>query len=195
MKTALTLLAVLALMGSTAYASVPDPDYCSVTPMDDMDVARLIGVPDEMGVPSAQLNIFVAAFGGDAIDNAYVEVVLSGLCDGLCICDAAVLTGYTVAGWLTIEGQFGGCCDLAPDAAVVVVAEGVGIRSAGYVVSPDYDGATGDCAVTLADFIYFGSNWGQVSGVTCADYSGDEACTLADFITFGAGWGKFCAPM
>lgn len=195
MKRALTLLAVLALVGSTAWASVPDPDYCVVTPMDNMPTPRIIGVPDDAGVSAADLNIYVAAFGGIPIDDAYVEVIFSELCEDLCICDVAIFTGHTdVSGNLTLNGQFGGCCDQYPDAAVVIVAEGVGIRGVSYAVSPDYDGAAGNCATQLPDFIYFGNYYGETTGVVCADYTGDGGCTLPDFITFGAAWGGTCVP-
>lgn len=193
MKRVLILLAMFALLGANAWASVPDPDYCNVFPMDDMVIAKVIGVPDEPDLDVHKMDIWVRAFGGDPIDNAFVEVILNGLCDGLCICDAAVFTDYTDAtGHAEVWMKTGGCCNTT--SAVIVEAEGVDIRAADWHVSPDYNGAEGDCAVLLPDFIYFGNYWGQASGVDCADYDGNGDCMIGDFIIFGAAWGRACVP-
>jgi hypothetical protein len=172
MKRVLILLAMFALLGANAWASVPDPDYCNVH----------------------KLDIWVRAFGGDPIDNAYVEVIINGLCEGLCICDCAVFTDYSdVTGHAEIWVKMGGCCNTA--SAVIIEADGVDIRAADWFVSPDYDGAVGNCQVVLPDFIHFSNFYGQVGGVGCADYDGDGNCLLVgDFIIFGAAWGRVCVP-
>jgi hypothetical protein len=193
MKKLLALLAMFVLLTNAAGANVPDPDYCSVYPMDGMQSPRVIGIPDEDGVADSELHIWVRAFGGDPIENAFVAVIFNGMCDGLCICDAAAFTGYTDAqGHVVIIGQFGGCCEEI--CAVMILAEGVAIRAADYVVSPDYDGSQGDCSVDLPDFIIFSQYLGQTSGVTCADYTGDGACMIDDFIIFGHAWARSCTP-
>lgn len=192
MKRALTLLALLALVG-TVSASVPDPDYCTVSPMDNMPVPRLIGIPAGTAQAGANLTVHVAAFGGDPIPDALVEVYINGQCDDLCLCTGVVLTGYTNAqGNVTINGRFGGCC--TEPSSCIVIAEGTNIRDCDVIVSPDYDGAAGNCATSGTDFVFFGQNWGVASGVVCADYTGDGACSGVDFVTFGAAWGLVCTP-
>ena len=196
MRVALLLLLVVPLLGSSTpgASSVPDPDYCTVLPMDQMDIPRIIGVPSEEGSSDATLHIWIRAFGGQEIEDAYVEVLFNGSCHGdLCICDAASFTGYTGGGgYIAINAQLGGCC--REMSAAIVLAEGVGIRMVDYVVSPDWDGASGNCRVELEDFIVFSAYFGQPSGVTCADYTGDEVCNLDDFIVFGRTWAATCVP-
>ena len=193
MRSVSTLLVIFACLCSIAWADVPDPDYCIVLPMDEMETPRMIGIPADTPVPAADLNIFIAAFGGEPIADAYVEVVFSWLCEDLCICEEAVFIGYTDEnGYVQIHGQFGGCCEAAPDAAMIVIADGVGIRAASYIVSPDWDGLEGNCTVALDDFIVFGNAFAVGSGAPCTDYSGDGVCRLEDFIIFGGSWGAGC---
>lgn len=195
MRIFLIALVGLALLSGATYASVPDPDMCSVIPPDNMAAPRLIGVPATTGQAAANLTVTIRASDGTAIGNAYVEVILNPTCndpDPLCICTNAVFTGYTSpSGNLTLNMKYGGCCQDVSSA--IIMAEGTPIRAYDIVVSPDYNGANGNCYVQLADFVYFSGRYGQ-SGVPCSNFSGDatESCTLPDFVTFAAVYGKNC---
>jgi hypothetical protein len=195
MRIFLIALVGLALLSGAAYASVPDPDMCSVTPPDNMSAQRLIGVPYTSGSAAANLDIYIRSSDGAPISNAYVEVILNPSCndpDPLCVCNNGVFTGYTsVTGYLRLNMKFGGCCrDLS---SAIIKAEDTPIRAYDIVVSPDYNGATGNCAVQLADFVYFSGNYGDC-GVPCSNFSGDaaECCNLPDFVTFASTYGRGC---
>jgi hypothetical protein len=195
MRIFLIALVGLALLSGATYASVPDPDQCSVIPPDNMAAERLIGVPATIGQSAANLTITIRASDGTAINNAYVEVILNPTCnnpDPLCVCNVGVFTGYTApSGNLTLNMKYGGCCQDVSSA--IIMAEGTPIRHYDIIVSPDYNGVSGNCAVQLADFVYFSGRYGQ-SNVPCSNFSGDaaEACTLADFVTFAGVYGKTC---
>ena len=192
MKKLLSAMVVLALVSGAAWASIPDPDYCSVMPGDAMAYPRILGIPATAGgSPYWDLDIHVAAFGGISLPNAYVEVIFDGSCEDLCSCTGLNLTGYTNAtGNLSLTVKLGGCCNYT--AAAIIQAEGVGIRVYDYVVSPDLTSALGggDCNVALADFSTFGGAYGGGGG--CADFNGDNVTGVADFVVFGGGWTKNC---
>jgi hypothetical protein len=197
MRAFLVLLIAGALLGSVVHANpLPDPDRCSVMPPDGMAQPRLLGVPEEIGSgpPSSQLDIHVADSSDSPMANVYVEVVLSSTCnlDPLCICFVAVLNGYTDAsGNLRLSMKWGGCC--LETQGAMVRAMGTPIRIYDVLCSPDFDGLVGNCAVGLADFVYFASGYGQ-SGVVCRNLDGDrnETCGLPDFVEFAQAYGSWC---
>jgi len=195
MRIFLIALVGLALLSGATYASVPDPDMCTVNPPDQMAAPRLLGVPATSGMAAANLVVTILASDGTPINNAYVEVILNPTCNDpapLCVCNNALFTGYTSSsGVLNMNMKFGGCCQDVSSA--IVIAEGTPIRAYDIVVSPDYNGVDGNCAVQLADFVYFSGQYGN-SGVPCSNFSGDaaEECSLPDFVTFAGVYGKLC---
>lgn len=203
MKRAIFALVVLALFAVDVWASVPDPAMCIVQPWDNFTVRSLgRGVPKTGGSTYANITVTVRAnIGGvpTPIPNAYVEVsfredCLMGTPPAIGICPAAGITGYTnVSGVATLNVGVGGCCE---GGATVVVKAGddtvippalTVIRAYDYFSSPD---ATGNRAVTLADFTAFGQNFGGTA--YCSDYNGDGVVSLADFTLFGQTFGNTC---
>ncbi len=203
MKRLLSALAMIALVGGVASASVPYANDCIVSPADGMLSPRINGVLDNP-TPSgyADLTVTVKAAGGYPINNCYVEVVLNADClvpsgpfqgqPTYCMCDGVTLTGYTNAsGQVTINLGYGGCCNMG--AAVNIKADGVLIRSFDWFVSPDFDGAKGDCVMGLEDFTVFGNAWPGASP-GCTDYDGNESTDVVDFTIFGGSWLQYCTP-
>jgi hypothetical protein len=198
MRIFLITLVGLALLCGGAYASVPDPDLCTVLPGDNMPAPRMLGIPATTGVTAANLDITVRASDGTNISNALVEVVLLPACaigstSPLCVCSNIVLSGYTsTLGFVRLNMKFGGCC--TQPSSCIILADGTPIRGYDKVVSPDYNGLEGNCAVQLSDFVYFANGYGQ-SGAVCRNFSGDatETCGLPDFVTFAAAYGKSCS--
>ncbi len=198
MKELLSALILLALVGSVAWATAPDPDACSVGPADVMGIPRVIGVLDQPTASSyADIDIYVRNIDGLPIPGAFVEVNLetgAGCVTPsndpvICFCENTVFTGFTnAAGYVQINGGFGGCC-LEPGAAVII-ADGVPIREMVFV-SPDWNGEKGDCEMGLPDFTVFGTGWSTGAG-GCTDYDGDDTTAIGDFTVFGAAWTKFC---
>ena len=189
MRSVLMALVALALLGLNAWASVPDPDYCSVGPLDSWTSPKLIGVPTDARA-EGDYTIHVAAYGGTPIANAEVYVEVNSACDGLCICDAWVNPVYTdVNGDCTIHVRFGGCCEMA--AAATVFADGTPIRSYPVMASPDWNGVTGDCQVLLGDFTQFATAFGSAD--PCSDLAGgDGSVLLGDFTMFATYFGVTC---
>jgi hypothetical protein len=196
-----TLIALLALLllGGTAHANPggPDPDHCTVLPPDEMASPRLVGVPvnGSGGASIADLDICIRSITGDPLSDIFVQVTFRASCndpDPLCICTTGVFTGFTdLEGHLRLNLKFGGCCQDAYSA--IIDAEGFPIRAYSIVVSPDYDGVRGNCAVTLADFVYFTTGYGQ-TGAPCRNLDGDagDSCTLPDFVEFASAYASSC---
>jgi hypothetical protein len=198
MKRAILALAVLALFAAEAWASVPDPSMCSVTPWDDFTRSLGRGVPKTGGSALANVDVSVKAnIGGvpTPIDGAYVEVSWRENCT-ICICADATLSGYTNGiGNVTLNVGAGGCCQggasvvvKAGDDTVIPPALTV-IRAYDYFASPD---ANATCTVTLGDFTAFGQMFNGTG--YCADYNGDGSVTLADFTYFGQSFNNSCTP-
>jgi hypothetical protein len=190
----------LALLCAPAHANpgTPDPDRCSVLPPDAMDSPRLLGVPAEGpgGAPVANLDIYVRMSDGTPVEDVLVEVVPATSCndpDPLCICNDAGLTGYTdEQGYVRLNLKFGGCCQ--DPYSAFIYAGGFPIRAYSILVSPDYNGARGDCRVSLGDFVYLMGRYGQ-TGVPCSNLDGDgeDACTLPDFVEFAGAYARVCS--
>jgi hypothetical protein len=198
MRAPVLLMIACALLSSVSHANpVPDPDRCSVMPPDGMARPRIVGVPVE-SLPPPQcslLDVYIADSNGVPMAGVYVEVLLNATCndpDPLCVCNVAVLNGYTNAsGNLRLAMKWGGCC--LDTQAAAIRAMGIPIRTYDVVCSPDFDGLRGNCAVSLADFVYFCAGYGQ-SGVACRNFDGDpnEACGLPDFVEFAPAYGLWC---
>jgi hypothetical protein len=189
MKRLLSAVVMLALCSSVAYANVPDPTACEVTPLDGFQFQRMVVMADQPAPSNlADISVFVAATGGVALDNVFVEIFFAGECDAsMCYCDGLVLSGYTDAnGMIDFNLAAGGCCEVTT--AARIVADGLPIRGYDVVVSADYNGASGDCAMGTDDFIAFGSLGWAAQG-NCYDTSGDGVINVTDFIGFGNVWG------
>ncbi len=196
MKRLLSAVVMLALCSSVAYANVPDPTACEVTPLDGFLSQRMVVIGDEPApVGMANISVLVAATGGVPLDNVFVEIFFAGECDAtLCYCDGLVLSGYTdVNGMIDFNMAAGGCCEVTT--AARIVADGLPIRGYDVVSSPDWNGAAGDCAMGTDDFIAFGS-LGWSGGQNCFDTTGDGTIDVTDFINFGNVWGtsQGCTP-
>ena len=200
MKPYVLLAAILAACLVTILESVPalaNPvpplTNCTVMPQDTFAYPRIVGMPTTgPGLQAARMVVTVLDSSGAPIPDAYVQMVFEPGCTGLCICQSAVLEGYTNAsGVVVLVMALGGCCQ-DPAAATLFVL-GVPIRVYDTVTSPDLTSPTGggDCRVVLADFSAFGPCLSGGSG-GCCDFTGDETAGLADFVVFGAVWGQSC---
>ena len=157
---------------SAARAGAPDPGSSSVDPWDGYGHALVIpGSASDLD----DVTIVVRDASGTPLPNVDVSISLSG-CEMLCIDSPDDgLTGTTGgSGEVTLNPRVGGCaiCD------VVVVADGVEIRSLSRVVSPDWDGVIADGVVTACDSAYFAGALG--SSDPCADYDGDGVVGVFD---------------
>jgi hypothetical protein len=191
---------VLALLGGAAQASVPDPDYCTVTDgatggPDNMSIPRLAGIPsDPIFRADGEIVIYAAAYGGTPIADAEVTIVINAACE-MCICDSWVSTAYTdVTGYVTMSLRWGGCCEMT--AAATIYIDGTPIRSYDVINSSDYNSSgtpTADCRVNLEDFGEFAGSYGA-SGDTapCSDFTGDGLVNLEDFGFFAGTYGDLC---
>ena len=196
MKKLLGAMIMLALVGSAAWAGVPDPSFCEVSPMDDFTAPRLIAIPMDGGSAYAGIDITVRSTQfGSLMANCLVQIVVDGHCDAdMCLdCTGVVFEGLT-AGDGTISFNFtaGGCCEY-PTAAIIYAA-GVPIRTYGFIASPDLyggDPAGADCGTTLGEFATFGEAY-ATGAPGCTDYSGDGFTTLSDFAIFGEAYNQGC---
>ncbi len=191
------LLAVIGVLRAGAI----DPAACQVLPWGED--GRPMGIPVRPEHSSmVDVQVFVADSGGIPVPNAYVEIVLNAAClvqggphqgeSTFCICESAILTEYTNEdGWAFLNFAVGGCCEM--EAALVIKADGILIRTYEIVTSPDFDGVMGDCRMGLEDLTIFGNAWaGADPG--CTDYDGDDTTDIIDFTMFGSSWLEWCAP-
>lgn len=166
---------------------VPDPDYCSVVPCDE--IAGILTTPHSgAGPAAARFVVTVQPAQGVPLPNAFVEIIPADPTAHV-LCPQARLTGLTDAnGRVEFDLAMGGCT-LRPN-AVRIRANGVIIRSYPRLVSPDYDGEA-DGAVVLSDFTVFGT--ALVTGAGgCTDYYNDGTTGVDDFTGFAACWGRSC---
>jgi len=194
MRSVLMALVALALLGLNASASVPDPDYCTVLPQDNWVYPKLVGVPQDGALRAdGDITVHVAAYGGVAIGNCEVLVVINSECEAVTSeCDSWDNPGYTdgTTGNLTMNLRFGGCCEM--DAAATIYADGTPIRTYAIINSPDWNGLNGgDGQVLLEDFGQFARSYGGTN--PCADYQqGDNNVLLEDFGFFARHYGDQC---
>lgn len=185
---------LVVVVGAGANPS-PDPEDCTVLPLDNQDVPRIVGIASDSGSHSAALlDIWIIGYGGYPWVHGHVSVEFPGGTGSLCICEDAVLSGITdEEGHVQLKVLLGGCLE-GSDVAQVMLDGGFPIRSVDYVVSPDWNGAECDARMDLGDFIFFESQYTTAAG-GCADYTGDGRTSLADFSIFGAqAWGRSCSP-
>ncbi len=195
MKRLLTLLGVLAVVAGTSWAGIPEPDNCSVMPCDGLDYPRIFGSPDLPGaVGYANLDIYVRDHWDNPIQDEQVQVLIEPVClvenGGAVVTCHDSYTGTTDEdGHVVINMALGGCCSGGTVAQIVCL--NVVIRAYEDIVSPDYDGTTGDGAVNAMDLAYFGVQSGAGSP-GCTDYNGDGTTNALDVAYFGSSWGHYC---
>ncbi len=177
MKKLLSALFVLALCSSVAFATVPDPTKCSVTPADALN--GLVLAPDSPApIPASVYTVTVRNADNNPIPNAAVEFLFG---TGIRICTTAQHTGTTnTLGQVVITLRGGGCATGA--GAATVKANGITIRPYVNAKSPDYDGAVGNGIVNLADFVNYGA------GNACHDYNNDGLVNLSDLVLFASAY-------
>jgi hypothetical protein len=144
-------------------------------------------------IPASIEVVTVRNSSNNPIPNASVLVQLGAL---NVLCGSTVLTGTTNgAGQATLTLGGGGC---AHNIALsgIVKANGVTIRSYLHVKSPDFDGASGNLTVTLADLIKFSNEFTDSEPNECHDYDNDGNCGLSDLIAFSPTFTNpnSCAP-
>jgi len=178
MKKLLSALFVLALCSSVAFATVPDPSKCSVTPAD-----ALLGVvlcPDSPAPINATIyTITVKNSAGNPIQNASVAIEFP-VPTNIKNCTTANNNGTTNTSGIANITLRGGGCQRTSGAvyAVLVKANGVVIRSYYNAKSPDYDGVGPNGLVNLQDLLAFRG------AVGCHDYNNDNAMNLSDTLIF-----------
>jgi len=191
MKKLLSALALVALFSSLGMASVPDPLYCTVSP--------LLG-PGSPQVPATQvafiapgpaagttITITVKNYLNVAIQNASVVVTFN---NAIKTCTTAVHTATTNAqGVCTISLRGGGCLS-GTAGACVITANGIEIRNLQFVRSPDNDSHTASSptgSVTVGDLTFFAAEFGGTApaGSNCHDYDNSGSCGVIDLTYFG----------
>jgi len=100
------------------------------------------------------------------------------------LCGSTVLTGTTNGAGQTTLSLGGGGCAHNVALSAIVKANGVTIRSYSNVKSPDFDGASGNLTVQLADLIKFSNEFLDVDPNQCHDYDNDTNTGLSDLIVF-----------
>lgn len=198
MKKLLSALFLLALCSTIASATVPDPQYCTVSP-----IYGLVGTPAREVVivappyaagtghlPGTQYTIHVANASNLPIVGASVSISFHA---SIRVCPASLHTGVTDAsGDVSIYMTAGGCLTNVAGACVVT-ANGVEIRNIRGVRSVD----NGDHAlsqpdgyVDTIDLSIFGAEYKGVYTINplCHDYDYSLACDTVDLTYFGEGY-------
>jgi hypothetical protein len=167
--------------------AVPDPQYCTVTP--------LLGNP---AVPSSQvaflapgdingttITITVRSSSNAPIAGAAVFVSFGF---GIKTCTTAVHAATTdTSGVCTIALRGGGCLS-GVWGACVITANGVEIRNLRNVRSPDNNSQTlsaPDGRVSVVDLAFFADEYRGVAPPGCHDYDNNLLCDLTDLTYFG----------
>jgi hypothetical protein len=149
----------------------PHPDYSTVEPWDTHGGALV--VPGTGTFPDS-LTVTVRDELGAPVRHAEVEIDLSS-CTGLCIDSPDGLSETAdVYGTALLDPRAGGCCECD----VLVLANGVEIRSYPWVKSPDWDGVWANGRVDLRDIQNIYDMWGTSDD--CADLNSDGFVDLDD---------------
>lgn len=163
------------------FPSLPEPTLSEVEPADALDGVFLYpGVP--VPLEASILRIKPMNHCQRPMQGASVTVTVTSatpFCGGL-----LTATGITDAeGIATIALPGGGCRDTVAGVCVIK-ANGVTIRSYHNVKSADFDGASGDGSVSLADLVEFSKEFLDQQANVCHDYDNDENTGLPDLILF-----------
>jgi len=201
MRTLTVALVISLLLCAAASANPPFPyeQYCRVSPQDQMEHPRIIGIPSGGTYPQPYARIEVQMFDyyWNPWPNVQIQLLVDPGCanDHLCWCSNGTYTAYTNAqGIAYFYVSAGGCCE-RPNAWTLWLGGWYPLRYYDVTVSPAYEGAPqpGDCDVLLGDFTYFGHAL-ITAAPGCTDYDGDGRTALADFVIFGDAWGATCDP-
>jgi hypothetical protein len=185
-----SLFALLTLACAAGASDVPDLNQCSVEPWDTYLGALTCPFNTGANLPSATAFVVtVRDSEGVPWPNALVEILIHEAA-GHVLCPGADLDGSTNAsGQVTMNLPMGGCT-LGGPAHIDIIANTVVIRHYDRIVSPDVAGGA-DGRVGLADFVYFGTGFGNNSQ-PCTDYNNDGTTSLADFTIFADCFNRAC---
>jgi hypothetical protein len=181
---------VLFAVPGLATADLPEPDYSSVVPCDE--IGGVITAPRGPGsppVPETVFTVTVRTAPETPLPNA--EVVITFLApENHHFCDHYSGVGFTDEnGEATFSLPVGGCS--IGDQVIEIEANDVPIRRYDRVTSPDL--AIGaDAAVSLADFIRFATQYGETDG-GCTDFNNSGVTGLSDFVLFAKSFGRHCS--
>jgi hypothetical protein len=183
-----TVLATAPVAVPPDRSDIPNPDYCSVVPCDQM--FGILTAPHTGNGPEATRFVVTVMYDAETpIPNAFVEIIVEQPGDHH-FCPGARLTGITDAqGQVTFNLAMGGCT--LADHAVWIRANNVDIRIYQRLLSPDYDGQA-DGMVVLSDFTVFGAAFVAGTG-GCTDYYHDGTTGIDDFTGFAACWARSCS--
>lgn len=199
MKRLIFALCALAVVGSTAFADVPDASKCVST----LDAAgRLLIVPVNPTPPysGCTFTLTIRNSANNPINNAAVEILVGGLLDNKTkLCASQVTTGNTNASGIITFNIGGGGCVKGPNACVIR-ANGVEIRNYSATVSPDYAGTDNsgnaglwNLTVGLTDLSAFAQAF-SIGSASCHDYDNNGATALTDLSVFATNYNRFCSP-
>jgi hypothetical protein len=180
MKKVLWALVGVALCGSAALAEVPDPANCTVQPADALN-GLVLAPLDPTPLPATVNTITVRNSANAPIASANVTVEVSA---NNSLCASTVLAGTTNGSGVTVITLGGGGCAHNVTLSGLVKANGVTIRAYENVKSPDYDGASGDLQVNLADLVKFSNEFLGSDPAECHDYDNATGTDLGDLIIF-----------
>jgi len=201
MKKLLSALFLLALCSSLAAATVPDPTYCTVTPIYGGPLAA-----DECVIihpanhASNYYTITVHNSSDAAIPGAVVKVQFTA---GILVCGTPTPIHEVIAdgsGVANIYLRGGGCMTNVADACRFL-ANDIQIRVVKGVRSTDngdHNLNAPDLAVNAVDLGKFGAEFKgtYTTQPLCHDYNLDTVCNAVDLSLFGAGFkgGWVCTP-
>ena len=173
---------LLSAPDASADVTVPDPAHCSVTPCDGL--GGVVLVPDLLTIaPAADIHVNVRNESNAPIMGWRVDCVFAAGTP----CPSAVLSGVTDSnGDVSFRFTGGGCIDQTSVVRIDVSStEHVyPIRSFDVVKSPDFDGASGDGIVNVADLVTFSSEFLGTSPAGCHDYDNTGETDLGDLVIF-----------
>lgn len=187
MKKLLSALFVLALCSTMAFATVPYPPYCVVSPCDALNGVVLC--PDNPApIPASIVNMTIRNQSNNVIPTASVNITFGA--GPFCFCNTMQYNTTTNAnGYAQLVLRGGGCLNNV-DQAAVIRANGTVVRNYRNAKSPDWDGANGSCVVNLSDYVRYNTH------DLCHDYNNDGLVNLSDLVLFTSGFspGHSCTP-
>lgn len=187
MKKLLSALFALALCSTMAFATVPYPPYCVVSPCDALN-GVVLGPDSPSPIPSSIVNMTIRNQSNNVIPSASVNITFGA--GPFCFCNTMQYNTTTNAnGYAQLTLRGGGCLNNV-DQAAVIRANGSIVRNYRNAKSPDFDGAAGNCVVNLPDYIRF------TARDVCHDYDNNGSVNLADFVLFSSGFSPAhsCTP-
>jgi hypothetical protein len=180
MKKLLSALFALALCSSMALATVPYPPNCVVAPCDGL--LGVVWCPDNpTPISNSVVTLTIRNQANNPIANAAVNVTIGA--GPTCTCASMVFNTTTNAQGVATLTLRGGGCIRNTDLACVFRANGVVVRDFQNLKSPDWDGASGNCTVNLADLVRY-----ALGTDLCFDFNNTGAVDLGDLVIFVSGY-------